>query len=155
MNYTRSSYYIMPTMNRLPQPWPGGKFKWPRYSAVWRTPVDDFHTLFFSVCFTEEVDGELPELPVDLNFHVSDQLNVHREQDFQAIVSQGALCDRTTEGLATSDEGVILFRKMVMEGIKAVECGDDPLGVRRDGDPDAIIDLGGDVMDGLNQLEKV
>ena len=154
MNYTRSSYYIMPTMNRLPQPWPGGKFKWPRFSAVWRTPVDDFHTLFFSVCFTEEVDGELPKLPADLNFHVSDQLNVHREQDFQAIVSQGALCDRTTEGLATSDEGVILFRKMVMEGIKAVECGDDPLGVRRDGDPDAIIDLGGDVMDGLNQLEK-
>ena len=90
-----------------------------------------------------------------LNFHVSDQLGVHREQDFQAIVSQGALFDRTTERLATSDEGVILFRKMVMEGIRAVDRGEDPIGVRRDGDPEAIIDLKGDVIDGLNQLEKV
>jgi len=155
MNYTRSSYYIMPTMNRLPQPWPGGKFKWPRFSAVWRTPVDDHHTLFFSVCFTPKVDGKLPDLPDGLNFFVGKQLTVHREQDFQAIVSQGRLFDRSTERLGTSDEGVILFRRMVMEGIAAVERGEDPLGVRRNGDPDAVIDLQGDVMDELNRLETV
>lgn len=155
MNYTRASYYIMPTMNRLPQPWPGGKFKWPRFSAVWRTPVDDHHTLFFSVCFTPEVDGKLPDLPDGLNFHVGGQLTVHREQDFLAIVSQGPLFDRSTERLASSDEGVILFRKMVMEGIEAVARGEDPLGVRRDGDPDEVIDLEGHVMDGLNQSATV
>ena len=152
MNYTRSSYYVMPTMNRLPQPWPGGRFKWPRFSAIWRTPVDDFNTLFFSVCFTPEVDGRLPDLPAGLDFHLTDQLLVHREQDFQAIVSQGPILDRTAERLATSDGGVILLRRMVMEGIAAVERGEDPLGVRRNADPGEAIDLEASVTDGLNQL---
>jgi nitrite reductase/ring-hydroxylating ferredoxin subunit len=153
MNYTRASYYIMPTMNRLPQPWPGGRFKWPRFSALWRTPVDDRHTLIFSVCFTPEVDGRLPELPEGLSFHISDQLLVHREQDFQAIVSQGAVFDRSTERLATSDEGVILLRRMIREGIDAVGRGEDPLGVMRDGASAGVIDLEGHVTDGLNQFE--
>jgi nitrite reductase/ring-hydroxylating ferredoxin subunit len=153
MNYTRTSYYIMPTMNRLPQPWPGGRFKWPRFSAIWRTPVDDRHTLFFSVCFTPEVDGRLPDLPDGMDFHVSDQLLVHREQDFQAIVSQGPVFDRATERLATSDEGVILLRRLVMDGIAAVERGEDPLGARRHADPGEVIDLQGAVMDGLNRLQ--
>ena len=153
MNYTRASYYIMPTMNRLPQPWPGGKFKWPRFSAVWRTPVDDHHTLFFSVCFTPKVDGKLPDLPDGLTYYVSDQLTVHREQDFQAIVSQGPRFDRSGERLAASDEGVIMLRTMVMEGIEAVGRGEDPPGVRRGGGSDEIVDLQEHVMDGLNLLE--
>lgn len=152
MNYTRSSYYVMPAMNRLPQPWPGGKFKWPRFSAIWRTPVDDHHTMFFSVCFTPEIDGKLPDLPKGLAFSVSDQLQVHREQDFLAIVSQGRIFDRTNERLASSDEGVILLRRMIAEGIEAVERGEDPLGVRRGSDPDGIIDLSGEVMDELNEM---
>lgn len=155
MNYTRASYYIMPTMNRLPQPWPGGKFKWPRFSAVWRTPVDDHHTLFFSVCFTPKVDGKLPDLPDGLTYYVSDQLTVHREQDFQAIVSQGPRFDRSGERLAASDEGVIMLRTMIMEGIEAVGRGEDPPGVRRGGGSDEIVDLQEHVMDGLNLLGTV
>ena len=151
LNYKRASYYILPTMNRLPQPWPGGKFKWPRISANWRTPVDDHHTLVLSVCFTPEVDGNLPDLPDGMTYHVGDNLLVHREQDFRAMVSQGPTFDRSTERLATSDEGVILLRKMAFDGIKAVQEGRDPLGVRRDGDPDAIIDLSNVVHDALNE----
>jgi 5,5'-dehydrodivanillate O-demethylase len=141
-------------MNRLPQPWPGGRFKWPRFSAIWRTPVDDRHTLFFSVCFTPEVDGRLPDLPDGMDFHLTDQLKVHREQDFQAIVSQGPIFDRAGERLATSDEGVILLRRMVMDGIAAVERGEDPPGVRRGTDRAEVIDLQNDVTDGLNQLQS-
>ena len=150
MNYKRASYYILPTMNRLPQPWPGGKFKWPRISANWRTPVDDHHTLVLSVCFTPKVDGKLPDLPDGMTYHVGDNLLIHREQDYSAMVSQGPTFDRSTEHLATSDEGVILLRKMAFDGIKAVQEGRDPLGVRRDGNPDAIIDLSTVVHDGLN-----
>ena len=153
MGYTRASYYIMPTMNRLPQPWPGGKFKWPRYSAMWRTPVDDHHTLVFGVCFTPKVDGKLPDLPDGMAFHLSDQLPVHREQDYQAIVSQGPVFDRSTERLATSDEGVILLRKLMMDGIEAVADGRDPQGVRRTGDGNDIIDLEGIVMDDLDRTD--
>ena len=151
MNYTRASYFVLPTMNRLPQPWPGGKFRWPRFSALWRTPVDDTHTMVFSVCFTPKVDGRLPELPAGMSFDITDQLLVHREQDYQAIASQGRITARTTERLATSDEGVILLRKLAMEGIRDVQAGRDPRGVRRT-DPDAIVDLERIVEDDLNRM---
>ena len=129
----------------------GGKFKWPRISAHWRTPVDDHLTLVLSVCFTPEVDGKLPDLPEGLTYHVGDNLLVHREQDYRAIVSQGATFNRANERLATSDEGVILLRKMAFDGIRAVQEGRDPLGVRRQGDPEAIIDLSDVVHDALNE----
>ena len=152
MKYRRASYFVMPTMNRLPQPWPGGRFRWPRFSALWRTPVDDAHTLVFSVCFTPKVDGELPELPDGMSYHITDQLRVHREQDYRAIVSQGRVTSRTTERLASSDAGVILLRKLAMEGIRAVQAGRDPRGVRRSGPADEIIDLEQIVEDDLNRL---
>jgi hypothetical protein len=44
---------------------------------------------------------------------------------------------------------------MAFDGIKAVEEGRDPLGVRRDGDPKAIIDLTGVVHDALNEPVSV
>jgi hypothetical protein len=31
-NYDRYSHILLQTTNRLPQPWPGGQFKWPRGS---------------------------------------------------------------------------------------------------------------------------
>ena len=104
-----------------------------------------------SVCFTPEVDGQLPELPEGMTFHVGDALLVHREQDYQAIVSQGSIFNRNIERLGTSDEGVILLRKTILDGIKAVQNGEDPLGVRRKGDPKEIIDLSKVAYDGLNE----
>jgi nitrite reductase/ring-hydroxylating ferredoxin subunit len=151
----RVSYYLMPTMNRLPQPFPGGRFRWPRFSAIWRTPVDDHHTLAFSVCFTPEVDGILPELPDGMSFDVTDALQIHRQQDLEAITSQGPIFDRTTERLAASDAGVILLRRLLMDGIRDVAEGRDPKGVLRaeDGiDPQAIIDLESIVSDDLNKM---
>ncbi len=149
---TRVSYYLMPSMNRLPQPFPGGRFRWPRFSAIWRTPVDDGHTLLFSVCFTPKVDGRLPDLPEGMTFDVTNALRVHRLQDFEAICSQGPVWDRTIERLGTSDAGVILLRKMLMDGIEAVRGGRDPKGVMREEPEGDYIDLEAVVSDDLNRL---
>lgn len=151
MNYNRATSCILQTMARLPQPWPGGKFKWLRLSANWRTPIDDKHTLVLSLCFTPKVDGRLPKLPEGMTFYVGDTLRVHREQDNQAIVSQGNGFKRSTERLGTSDEGVILLRKTALDGIKAAQDGRGPLGVRRSVSPDEIIDLSSVAYDGLNE----
>lgn len=138
--YLRVSQYLMPTANRLPQPWPGAKFHWPRHSALWRTPMDDHHTMVFSVVFTPFKDGQVPELPPGMTFDITAQLTAHRYQDYVAICSQGNIMDRTTEHLATSDEGIILLRKLIRQGIEAVAEGRDPKGVWRTGS-DAVIDL--------------
>jgi hypothetical protein len=119
---------------------------------LWRTPVDDTHTMVFSVCFTPEVNGKLPDLPPGLSFDITDQLLVHREQDYQAIASQGRITARTTERLATSDGGVILLRKLAMDGIRAVREGRDPQGVLRGPAEHEIIDLEQVVEDDLNKM---
>ncbi len=149
----RASYYVMPTMHRLPQPWPGGRIRWPRFSANWRTPVDDRNTLVFAACFTPEIDGRLPDLPDGVTFDVTNSIRVHREQDFVAIASQGPVFDRATERLATSDGGVILLRRLIERGIGDVEAGREPKGVLRDiEEPDAVIDLSRIAYDSLVEI---
>ncbi len=49
-----------------------------------------------------------------------------------AWVAQGAISDRTTEHLATSDKGILLYRKVILENIEKVQCGEDPMAVIRD-----------------------
>jgi 5,5'-dehydrodivanillate O-demethylase len=148
-NYDRVSHILMPTTNRLPQPWPGGKFKWPRHSAIFRTPVDDTHTLVLSAVFTPFVDGQAPELPPGHTFDITEQLHVHRLQDYEAIASQGEIYDRGEERLGASDRGVILLRRIIMEAIDAVERGEDPKGVFRTADRAGILDCSREVMDDL------
>ena len=58
----------------------------------------------------------------------------NREQDRVAQETQGVIADRTKEHLATSDQGILMLRKMIRESIDAVAQGRDPLGVIRDAD---------------------
>jgi 5,5'-dehydrodivanillate O-demethylase oxygenase subunit len=148
-NFKRSAHIIMPTINRLPQPWPGGKFKWPRHSAIFRTPVDDTHTLILSAVFTPFVDGRAPELPPGCTFDITAQLHVHRLQDLQAIVSQDEIFDRQQERLGASDRGVIMLRQMIRDGIEAVQRGEDPPCVWRTPDRDHLLDFTDTVFDEL------
>ena len=148
-NYDRYSHIIFPTTNRLPQPWPGGKFKWPRGSAIFRTPVDDTHTLLFSAVFTPHKDGRPPDLPEGLTFDITEQLHVHRRQDYEAIISQGEIHVRSRENLSASDRGVVLLRRMIRDGINAVERGDDPKMVWRTPDKAAMLDFEATVTDDL------
>ncbi len=53
-------------------------------------------------------------------------------QDSLACFSQGMIADRTQEKLASSDRGIILFRKLLFENIEKVKRGEDPMGVIRD-----------------------
>lgn len=62
-----------------------------------------------------------------------------RDQDRAAQESQGLIADRSREILATSDRGVVLFRRMLVEGIAAVERGEDPPGVVRGSNAELIV----------------
>ena len=54
------------------------------------------------------------------------------DQDRAAQESQGPIHDRTREMLATSDRGVIMWRKVAFDSIQAVSEGRDPQGIMRD-----------------------
>ncbi len=74
----------------------------PLYEVPWRRPDGSFRTDF--------VDGG----------------------DIMAWVTQGAIADRTRELLVSSDRGLVLLRRLLLEQLERVERGDDPLGVIRD-----------------------
>jgi len=53
-------------------------------------------------------------------------------QDMMVWVTQGAVSDRTTERLGTTDQGIILYRNLLDENIRRVEQGEEPMAVIRD-----------------------
>jgi 5,5'-dehydrodivanillate O-demethylase len=57
-------------------------------------------------------------------------------------VGQGPVSDRTQEHLATSDKGVLLYRRMLLEQMERVERGEEPLAVIRDrGENEPMINI--------------
>jgi len=55
--------------------------------------------------------------------------------------TQGPVANRSGEHLGESDRGIILFRKLLRDQIRAVQNGEDPIGVTRDHKHDEMIRL--------------
>jgi 5,5'-dehydrodivanillate O-demethylase oxygenase subunit len=117
----------------------------PRQVIRFRVPKDDYTTHTFYIDFYPHKDGK-PTRPEPLRvkgFRKSEPgvytrvqdgwWNLpNREQDRVAQESQGVIADRTKEHLATSDQGILMLRKMIRDAIDAVAQGKDPLGVIRE-----------------------
>jgi len=106
-------------------------------SFQYRTPVDDTHTLQFAYRTTVRKPGAEPKpmmvvrssLFRDDGGIVADNIPL---QDMLAWVEQGPISDRTSEHLATSDKGVILYHRLLNEQMDRVERGEEPMAVVRD-----------------------
>jgi len=119
-----------------------------RHNLQIRVPVDDEHTQVYRVNFVPS-DNERSPLDQDPPFEYSNlrgpdgdyNLNLVSAQDAMAWETQGSIADRTQEQLGVSDEGIILFRKLLKEQIEIVLRGGEPMGVIRDPQQNKIIDL--------------
>jgi len=119
------------------------------YAMHFRTPIDDAHTQIYQYRFrpTDDTsavaDAEDPAVSFvptkneDGEFHMND----FTSQDHMAWATQGPLADRPAEHLGESDRGIIMFRKLLRDQIRAVENGADPIGVNMDKQNDEIIKL--------------
>ena len=63
-------------------------------------------------------------------------------QDAMVWEAPGPILRRDLEHLGTTDSGVILLRNVLKRELAAIERGEDPLGVIRDADENAHIELG-------------
>jgi hypothetical protein len=69
--------------------------------------------------------------------------------DWEAQVGQGAITFHSDEHLATSDQGVLLLRRMLNSQVNAVSRGEDPVGVSFDpAAPPVVFEAGNFVVDG-------
>lgn len=105
-----------------------------------RVPIDDTHTYHVWYRTRPRPAGSAAQdaasIPVlDYAYkHEDGRLVVDAVsgQDMMVWVTQGAIPDRTTERLGTTDTGVILYRTLLDEQIQKVERGEDPMAVVRD-----------------------
>jgi 5,5'-dehydrodivanillate O-demethylase len=114
-----------------------------------RVPIDDTHTwhLWYS-CYRpasaarEVSQSEIPLYEVPWRnadgTHVVDTID---GQDIMACVTQGPIVDRTREILGSSDDGIALLRRLLLQQLGVIRRGEDPLGVIRDADENQIVEL--------------
>jgi 5,5'-dehydrodivanillate O-demethylase len=103
----------------------------------YRVPLDDTHTIQFAYRTSVRTADAAPR-PITVKHSnlfnedgkiIADSI---QRQDMTGWVGQGPISDRTQEHLASSDKGVILYRKMLLEQMERVERGEEPMAVIRD-----------------------
>jgi 5,5'-dehydrodivanillate O-demethylase len=102
----------------------------------WRVPVSDGRTRIIRVQYTpgedtSKMDWESPPV-IYVAPHKNEKgeynLSTFTNQDAMAWETEGAIVDRPNELLGVSDGGIVLYRRMLMEQIKALQAGKEPIG---------------------------
>jgi 5,5'-dehydrodivanillate O-demethylase len=128
--------------------WPNALFTGSHFE--WRVPIDDERTLSVTWHFSRVPNEREPYVQDHIpTWHgpIRDPLTgawitTHvMNQDFVAWLGQGAIADRTKEHLGTSDRGIIMMRKRLIDDLEAVERGEEPKAVVRDPAQNARIEL--------------
>jgi phenylpropionate dioxygenase-like ring-hydroxylating dioxygenase large terminal subunit len=136
MVWVRLADYILPTIDQIPRTLPLSllsdemAFDPPR-TTTWTVPVDDTHTTSFWLQYRPEtVEGTPPSRWQFTGMAVRSYEDRQRQPgDYEGQVSQRSIAVHALEHLGWSDTGVLLLRRMLREGIRAVQRGEDPKGV--------------------------
>jgi 5,5'-dehydrodivanillate O-demethylase len=132
---------IFPVMLRVGSSW--------QHRFQIRVPVDDTHTMHYWYACYRPAEGvavpsqdEIPVYEVPWRDGNGEYLvDFVDGQDIMAWVTQGPIADRTRETLGSSDRGIALYRRLLLEQVEEVRSGHDPLGVIRDAEKNRVIEL--------------
>lgn len=151
--FHRVAEVFVPNARSIPSQTPSGDepIDEPGRFIGWWVPVDDSHTIGFHIEALPVVDGKrdgsvwAEAVPGLSNSKVpppqSYEDTQRRPGDQEAQVSQRPIAVHALEHLATSDRGVVMFRRLLREAAEAVERGADPPGVARNADR-SVIEVG-------------
>jgi phenylpropionate dioxygenase-like ring-hydroxylating dioxygenase large terminal subunit len=116
-----------------------------------RVPVDDeSHLVFYALRVPKGVDGHehfmtmsrpMPMGGTTMWSEMTEDEHQRFPSDWEAQVSQGPITLHSDEHLVTSDNGVVLLRRLIRQQIRVVQEGGDPIGVNFD-PAKAIIEVG-------------
>jgi phenylpropionate dioxygenase-like ring-hydroxylating dioxygenase large terminal subunit len=103
----------------------------------WAVPNDDGQTTNFELAQVDPAWELTPEQVAQPGFGQSDNRPYGERQrqpaDFDAQSSQRRIAVHGVEHLASTDRGVIMLRRIVRDGIRAVARGEDPAGLATHG----------------------
>jgi hypothetical protein len=133
-------HQIMPSHTRRLGARAGSKR--PAQYLHFRVPLDDYQTLTYIVEAVETEDGSpgTIETRAVRSVQPGEYQRVEdgwwgipsRDQDRLAQESQGVIVDRARETLASSDRGVAMLRRMLLDDLAAIDKGGDPMGIIRE-----------------------
>jgi phenylpropionate dioxygenase-like ring-hydroxylating dioxygenase large terminal subunit len=139
----------LPTLRVVPNP------RVERYVGVeslgWTLPIDDTHFRIY-VAGKVRAKGELGAKRSRMNGKLWADLTPEEHQqlpgDWEAQVGQGPITFHSDEHLATSDQGVVMLRRLLQRQLDAVAGGGDPLGVSFDpATPPVVFEAGNYILD--------
>jgi hypothetical protein len=134
---------VAPNLQQVAPVWEDGlqehPFSGPMMSR-WIVPIDDTNTLFIEFRHVSETAGVTPAwwadraimLPGQLQNAASYEASQRQPGDYEAQVGQRPIAIHGLEHLGTTDRGVIMFRRQVQRGMRAVQHGQDPEGLCRE-----------------------
>jgi phenylpropionate dioxygenase-like ring-hydroxylating dioxygenase large terminal subunit len=136
------------------------------YNVNWHVPIDDENHWRYSIVFSRDqaIDRETTRrerLGISRDYrlerNLANRFLQNREEmktetfigmgrsfvvhDTWATESEGPIYDRTSEHLGYTDRGIIVLRKLMLQGIADVAAGRDPLGVVREPERNSFPDL--------------
>jgi phenylpropionate dioxygenase-like ring-hydroxylating dioxygenase large terminal subunit len=108
----------------------------------WAVPIDDTHTWNMELAQVDPAWGWSAAEIARAGFGQSDERTYAERQrhpaDYDAQSSQRAIAVHALEHLAATDRGVIMLRRIVRDGIRAVAAGRDPRELRREPGPPIV-----------------
>jgi hypothetical protein len=133
---------ILPNLQQIAPIWETGDqehgFSGPILSR-WVVPIDDTNTMFFELRHVSETEGVTPAWLADHTTMAPAQLAAETYEagqrqpgDYEAQVSQRPIAVHGLEHLGETDRGILMFRKLMRRGIRAVQAGRDPPGLYLD-----------------------
>ncbi len=133
---------VFPNILRIPQ----GYIE----ALHWRVPIDDTHTRIIVMGFDPKTKPRSTNGTDEPKVNFMDSLitpegehemTSFSSQDKMAWETQGSIFDRSRENLGSSDEGIIMYRKMLREQIEVVQRGGEPMALVRDPEKNRIIEF--------------
>ncbi len=132
----RTSDWTFPNNNHVVAAGPNKDDPWAHISA-WPVPVDDTHTMRFTLYSVEESDpAKLAALEAgyDLDYDPANHAEtlfrgelagisepgLVSAQDYVAVAGQGAITDRSRENLSSSDAGVVFLRRVFLRELESI-----------------------------------
>ena len=103
---------------------------YPPTTTSWLVPIDDTHCTTFHLMHRRE-DQPAPPRTFGQDGNRSTEERQRSPGDWDAQISQRPIAVHAMERLGATDRGVTLLRRLVREGVRAVQRGEDPKGIIR------------------------